>query len=713
MKEWVSLRDLAAAALPGLPGTVQGLSRYAGRHGWTGRSRSERGGGTEYHYSTLPSAARAVWIASHLTPAEPDPELDGPAPNFSAFGAVARDARLVILSAFDTMLREHALPIAVATEAFCTSWNSGRRPAETWVRDAVPRLSPRTLRRWRSAALHGATERLAVDRGASRRGRGLLDIAEAGSLKTFVLAQVSRQPHLSAWAIRQIVLDKFGATLRCGHRERPIPDIRVFQLALKAWKTEYAAELLQITNPDAFKSRMRVSGSRAHLVTRLNELWEIDASPADVLTTDGRYAIYVAIDVYSRRITCLITKTARAEAVGLMLRKAILAWGVPERIKTDNGSDFVARSSRRLLGDLGIEHDPANPFSPEEKGVVERAIGTLQRRYMTLLPGFIGHSVADRKAIEGRRRFAERLGAGADKVFQIDLSPADLQDKLDRLIDTEYAHRPHAGLQNHTPYQVAAAWPHAVRRVRDAEALGLLLAPVPGRDGTRTVGKRGVQVDGLFYILPGLMPGDSVMVRMDPADLGRAHVFDDTGTRFLGVAVAPEVAGIDPAAVVAEARIQQARHIRDRTAEIRAEARRIKPRDMVDAVLRNSAKAAGKLVELPRPARTHLTPAIEAAGAAVRDPDPIALPLSSSDAGLLAAIEADLAAAGRPTNVTPLRTSDTPQQRYRRALDIRTRQEAGQTIAPEEAFWLGGYEQGPEHRSMTQMFEDFGEAALR
>ncbi|MEP2707817.1 MAG: DNA-binding protein [Roseibium sp.] len=106
----------------------------------------------------------------------------------------------------------------------------------------------------------------------------------------------------------------------------------------------------------------------------------------------------------------------------LLIRKCLIDWGVPETIKTDNGSDFTARATVRLLDALGIEQELSSPYSPEQKGTVERVIGTFQRDCAATLPGFIGHSVADRKVIENRKAFSARLGTDDAKLFQVALT---------------------------------------------------------------------------------------------------------------------------------------------------------------------------------------------------------------------------------------------------------------------------------------------------
>ncbi|OYX83438.1 MAG: hypothetical protein B7Y75_05370 [Azorhizobium sp. 35-67-5] len=137
----------------------------------------------------------------------------------------------------------------------------------------------------------------------------------------------------------------------------PLPPLRTFQAALKLWKEVHRVDLTALTDPDGFKNRYRHSGtgSLAH-IRRPNQLWQIDASPIDMLCVDGRYSIYVAIDIFTRRILVYVTRTPRSEAVCLLMRRAILAWGVPEEVKTDN---VLCWEGKRLIGQHVSVHEIA------------------------------------------------------------------------------------------------------------------------------------------------------------------------------------------------------------------------------------------------------------------------------------------------------------------------------------------------------------------
>ena len=701
MRNWLSAQELADLALPGLPETKRGWNEFVEREGWFDRKdkirlRKGNGGGFEYHVDLLPPAALAAYAAraigsvelrrDELAAAAADPK----ASQLTLPALESRDARLALISAADRFARNASLSRRTADAVFCALYALDRLDIEPWIKASVSRLAVRTLARWREQVKSGSASRLGVDRGAARRGKGALETAEGGEVRKFILALVAQQPHLSADHVREMVADKFKGF--------EAPPVRTFQHFLKALKESQGALLAKITNPDAFKSRFRLSGTNSHPVSRLNELWQIDASPADALCVDGRHALYVCIDIFSRRLIVEVTRTPRAEAVALLMRRAILAWGVPERVKTDNGSDFRAKATQRLFASLRIEAEASAPFSPEQKGHVERAIGTLQRDLMPLLPGFIGHSVKDRKVIEERKAFSARLGESDATAFCVELKAAELQRYCSEWADGRYAQRPHDGLSGATPFAVAAAYPGKLRRIEDIRALDLLLAPIAGSDGVRTVGKTGLRIRHSNYIFAGAMPGTQVFVRMDPADMGRAYVFQPDGETFLGEAVCPELAGIDPIAAVAEARAAQKRLLEEGAASLRADMRKIKPRDMVDAVVRRAAERAGKLVAFPRAHDTHSTPALEAARDAL---SPSAPPSSLA-----------LPSPAKGTSAPIAHLPETRQQRFRRALALEAEIAAGVQVASADALWLGAYQTGSEYSAMRGIYDDFGEAAL-
>lgn len=718
MKLWYSAQELADLALPALPGTKRRINELAAREGWDrggfARERHGRGGGTEYHLSLLPSAARLALLKGVAEAVALPNGQHGALAVTPGQGADDRDARLMALK-LAAAFRQHAgLPASAADALFCECWNAGQIEAPAELKASLRSLSPRSLARWRAAKRDGAVDRLKVDRGAARRGTGVLERADEGRVKIRILALHVAQPHLTADHIRQIIIRQYGESLPLRDGElTPMPSIRTFQLALKGWLAAEKVALTALINPDRYKAHYQLAGRGSYRhVTQLNQLWMIDASPADAMLTTGRHAVYVAIDVFTRRLKILVTKTPRSAAVQLLMRQSILAWGCPYAVKTDNGSDFVARDTQRLFTALDIDPITAKAFSPEEKAFVERAIGTFQRDLCPLLPGFVGHNVADRKAIEERRSFAARLGEDDASTFKVELTAEELQAYCDEWAENRYAHRKHSGLKGRSPFEAAAASRTPIRTV-DERALDVLLMPVAGGGGRRIVTKSGIRIDHFHYLCPGVLPETEVLVRMDPADKGRALLFEPDGQAYLGEAVCAELAGIDPAAYVAAAQAEQKRIVEERMAAVKAEARAISrgPR-LVDLLLRREAEAAGRLVAFPKPKQAHSTPAI-AAALSVDAPRPEPQPVDAAQARLQAEIAAEMA--GAPIlapNVTVLPKVETPGSRYRRAVDLRARIEAGEAVPPAEAVWLGGYETTAEFKSQRDIADEFGEAAL-
>ena len=65
-REWASAAELAAMKLPGIPTGKKNVLRHADRDGWQSRPRQARGGGREFHVSSLPVEARTAFISRQL-----------------------------------------------------------------------------------------------------------------------------------------------------------------------------------------------------------------------------------------------------------------------------------------------------------------------------------------------------------------------------------------------------------------------------------------------------------------------------------------------------------------------------------------------------------------------------------------------------------------------------------------------------------------------
>lgn len=722
MKLWLTSSEIADLALPGMPETKRNVNALAEREDWARfsalcRQRAGRGGGLEYHVNLLPVGARVAYFGA----AAPTPTAGGalqaapePAPGTTGKAMQQLDARLAVLDAMKSFIRASEMKQTLAISYFVDLYNLGKIDVPTWTAQLLPRLATRTVLRWLSISREGESERLAVDKGASRRGQGVLDAAFDGEIKHFALAVHSFNELYTSRHIYGAVKDQFGSRLEAVSID--LPQLRAFEIRFKAWKQEYAAGLLKMMDPDGFRNKMRTSGSYAHMAPHLNALWQIDASPVDALCVDGRHNIYVCIDVWSRRLILYVSKTPRSEAVQQLMRKAILAWGLPDAVKTDNGSDFVARATVRLFAKLQVEAIRSAAFSPWQKGFVERAIRTFQTDCARMLPGFVGHSVAQRKKIEGRKAFAQRLGQQDGEAFNVTMTGEELQGIVDRWADEIYANREHGGIGKMTPFARAASSTRPIRTV-DADALATLLMQAPDREGLRTVSKRGVRIGEFHYLCPSVLPGEQVFVRLDPQDAGTIWLFDPESDRLLGRAVNSERAGTDRAELVAATRAAQARRIEEETAPIRRQVKReVTERTVLDGQFALAAQQAGNLVAFPPRSEIHTTPALDAGVevAAIRRGDtPKGRPLSEAERRIQAELEAEAVKPAPASNVRRLRQQETPQQLYRKWLVLDERLRAADPITPEEAAFYGSFANHPAKKSLDPLYQEYGEAALR
>lgn len=558
MKEWLSAQESADAHNMSKAGFI----KMAARNQYKTRHRAGRGGGLEYCLSSFPAEVQAALLKAEsreilaenplerviksALPAvlEVDPALknagDAMAAHLSGKPLARMDARVNILRAFQQFILENPMPNArkvggkLYKEAFAAAWNRGA--IDSPARAQIPYLTSDKLDRWPVQLRHAGLARLAGNYG-HRRGQTLID--QQPQLAVALRSLIIDTPHASTVFAHELL------TARYQDSGMQLPSVKTVARWMNAWKAENHSLYCRISDPDRWKSTYMLAwGDASEHVLRLNQEWQADSTPADLGLSDGRHNLVFLLDVYSRRLKIQVSKTSTAAAIASVLRRGLLEWGVPEVLKTDNGKDYVADHINRICHTLHIERQLCAPFSPWQKGHVERHVRTFSHDLLPYLPGYLGHNVAERQALRAREQFSDRLFV-KNAVIDLNLSAAALQEFCDRWCEGYHSH-PHRGLDGKTPNQVVAAWREPIRILSDERALDILLAPAPSNDGWRQVSKDGgIKLDGYEYIATALAlnVNDRVRVMYDPeGDMGKVYVFDGRGD-FLAVAQCTEITG--------------------------------------------------------------------------------------------------------------------------------------------------------------------------
>lgn len=96
-----------------------------------------------------------------------------------------------------------------------------------------------------------------------------------------------------------------------------------------------------------------------------------------------KYYLMCAIDQYTKEAVIHATTNCSSKQGKIVLEKAINTFGDKVSILNDNGSENLGKASE-YLEDKRIVQYFAHPYSPKEKGVIERFIGSLDRECLTV-----------------------------------------------------------------------------------------------------------------------------------------------------------------------------------------------------------------------------------------------------------------------------------------------------------------------------------------
>ncbi|WP_310598815.1 Mu transposase C-terminal domain-containing protein [Desulfobulbus sp.] len=499
-----------------------------------------------------------------------------------------------------------------ADQAFVAAYNSGKIKVPENVRQIIgDTTSYSTLRRIAEAYSRYGLPGLAFAYHNPKRGQTALTTEQ----QDMVINAMCLNPNTSSVNIRRILIGKFG---------REIPSSAAIGRFRANWIKNNENLWLYYTNPDEWKNKKALSfGSASERVERLNQLWEADSTPADVMLADGRHSIIGVIDVYTRRLRFLVSKTSKAASVVALLRHCIIEWGVPETLKIDNGQDYRSAHVARVLDSLEVEREYCTPFQGQEKPHIERAFRTFLHGLVELMPNFIGHNVPERKAIEARRSFADRVMNKDSAPVEVNMTAEALQKFCNEWTEFVYQHDPHSGLDGKKPIDMVRSWQHPIRRITsDLRVLDMLLMPAPKDGGRRTIQKKGIDVEGRFYKSDAFAEhvGKKALVLLDPADMGTAFVYlyGERGERsFLCAAIDPQWYGIDSARFATASRKHQDKIMREEVKKLRKAVKQEATREAYKEYVNFRKSEVAGLIEFPRKAEEYTTPMLAEAAKAV------------------------------------------------------------------------------------------------
>ena len=751
---WLTAPTLAG--LPGLPTTARGILLRSQADGWARRPYQGDGRpGHEFHVASLPPEAQMAIAVGSIKPsldamaaarqARQALQTQACAISMAQYGLTLEAAggfdatlnpRLDLFQRFEKYHAQRGCSVWAAVCEFVHLWGQGLVDCHAGTRSAYPTLPAKTLdkwwRAWRTQGVAALLER------KPRADKGQTRLQADDALYQAFISALAEMHTPTARQVRRVIANTLG--------DAAAPPLNTLTRWLRDFKAANAPALLMLKNPDGYKNKYRSAfGSQGDKITRPNQQWQQDSTVGDAqqradlafdLVDMGeggtgevrRHAIIASIDVFTRRAHVVVAPTSSANAVKAVTRLCMRAWGKPEQIKTDNGRDYTAQDYDFALQSLGVEHLLCTPFSPEQKPYIERFIGTLMHDLFPMLEGFVGKSVAERKAIESAKSFAQRFGLGA---VALRMGARQLQDVINGWL-AEYHSRKHSEL-GCTPNEMAERHVHQVVQI-DERALDLFLMPVAGK-GTRVVGKRGIPLDNAWFAAPELAAhiGSTVRCRQDELDLGSLHVFGMDGS-YICKALDHSLLGINKGELAAKAHAIAKASIQPRLDEMRKALKRGLTQRAVQALYNerqdsaisaavNAAEDGGNVHRLVR-----RVPADTPAVASYID----SLDTSAQEAARArarASMEADAAATGRPEQGTapsggrephevgdrggdlrqaaPVRdiSMAKPVNRYSAWVRLQGRMHRGEQLAQRELDWARSYQGSSEFESWHELHE--------
>ncbi len=338
--------------------------------------------------------------------------------------------------------------------------------------------SPETLRLWVMKAKAQGTMP-APPSAASQRGTDAPDV-QADDHDAMGAAEVGAEPR-SPYAPRDpgqgLATEEQDAILdeKRRHPSMGPAQIRAQLKRHKGWRlaVKAIARVLTANGYELVHRGSRPQGAPDHRfeAPRPNSLWQADF--VDLRLPGEKLQLLVILDDFSRFcVGHAVADSQRSAVATSTLRAAMARHGKPERVRTDRGGAFVARSREddfaRVLEVELIDHIVGRSYHPQGGGKVESLIGTI-RRELWNMEEFATRAQAEARIVSWLTEYnhqrahmgidgltpADRYFGRADQVLAaIDAASRNRQGTIAQRLAAGTPVEEVLGLQRHAPLEV-------------------------------------------------------------------------------------------------------------------------------------------------------------------------------------------------------------------------------------------------------------------
>jgi putative transposase len=450
-----------------------------------------------------------------------------------------------ILRRVEQIRKEHAKePRGAATEDDSSRGNKKKR-------SLIQSVSVRSIRYWIKLYIESGRLLASLVPNVNKRARGshMPNKKRLEMIITNVIDEIYmvREEISAAKVHREVALrvDEANATLSQAEKLKP-PSIRTIQRRINKLDAKEVmtakegtraanrafAQYGQVLYPEEPLAEAEMDNALTNLIViddvdnlpigRLNYTSSID------LATRYPLGLYLGYGTFSRvsALGCLLHMISpKGDLMKRFpgLQHQWLAYGIPAKLRVDNGPDFTSQDFRDACEMLGIVLEYAPAYRPESKPTIERSYGTLNSLFHSL-PGTTFSNPIERGDYDSEEEACVML--------------SDIEAMVYIYLLDIYAESKHRGLNGGIParrWEKLTSGLFTPRLPFNADQLQSLV----GHTEFRVVHRYGVEYENLRYNDEALGPlrvalkGATTKIKINPSNLGIIQVHDPFNQRYI------------------------------------------------------------------------------------------------------------------------------------------------------------------------------------